>query len=754
MYLEVNNMYDYIELLAPAGNKENFIGAINAGANAVYLAGKDFGARKYASNFEKEEIKELIKYAHVRNVKVFVTVNTIIYESEVNDLLTYTDFLVLNNVDALIVQDLGMIELLVKRYPNTEIHASTQMNVYNVNQAKYLKAIGVKRIILARETDIDTIKKIKKEVDIDLEVFIHGALCVSYSGNCLFSSLNGGRSGNRGECAQPCRLPYTLLKEDEKVSNEAYLMSTKDLLSINSIKDIIEAGVSSLKIEGRMRSFEYVTKTVQTYKSAVNDYYKGRETDKSKSIKELKTVFNRDYTKGYISNEKPYDINNSYRPNHQGIMVGTVTDFNRGKTKILLSDTLSKNDGIRILGKKDHGGKVNKITKNNETVTTAYPGDEVTIDMLGPIEKGSIVRKTMDSILNSDLSSFHNENFKLIPIYMEVISFVGNTLSLTVQTPFTKEISIYSDYIVAQAKNKPQTKSQIIEQFSKLGTTHYYLEDIKINSDLSGFIPNSVMKSLRRDAIDAIENELLRREKKVITSYIKPMLTPSPNTLELVVKVENIEQYNIVKELGIKTIYYKENINDNYLFMNRISEELPEDTNIVVQDFGSIKSQANIITNEHLNVVNSYTVESLLSRGVKHITLSEESSKENTKYLLHQFKERHKFFPSLEVILYNTPDLMISKYCPITKSLNVNKLDCGLCEKNQYYLQDSAKSTYPLIRDHQCNIRVLHKKTINNLEKLPFYKRVGINRFRIDFTTESIQEVRNIVRKYQNILQK
>lgn len=747
-------MYNYIELLAPAGNKENFIGAINAGANAVYLAGKDFGARKFASNFNKEEIKELIQYAHKRNVKVFVTVNTIIYEDEVSNLITYTDFLVTNNVDALIVQDLGVIELLVKRYPNTEIHASTQMNVYSVAQAKYLKNIGVTRIILARETSIETIKEINQEVDIELEVFIHGALCVSYSGNCLFSSLNGGRSGNRGECAQPCRLPYTLLKEDEEVSDDAYLMSTKDLLSLNTLAEIIEAGVSSLKIEGRMRSFEYVTQTVSTYKEALYNYYNGIRVNQEDSIQKLKTVFNRKYTKGYISNEMPYDINNSYRPNHQGVEVGIVTSFNRGKTTIKLTNTLSKNDGIRILGKKDIGGKVNKITKDSEVVTTAYKGDSIIIDMLGPIEEGSIVRKTMDTLLNNDLSIYKDENYKLVPLYMEVTSYVGNTLSITLQTPFSEEVTVYSEYIVQEAKNKPQKTSQLKEQFSKLGNTCYKLESIKINTDENGFIPNSVINSLRRNSILKLENETLNEDSRVINQYIKPDLSQSTYESELIVKVENLEQYNTAKECGIKTIYYKENIDNNYIFMDRITTTVPSEDNLVVQDFGLLSTDKNIISNEHLNIVNSYSVEALLSRKVKTITISEESRKENTKSIVWSFRNRHGFTPPLEVILYSTPDLMISKYCPITKSLGVNKLDCGICERNQYYLQDKEDNTYPLIRDSECNIRVLHKKSINRVEHIRYYESLGIKRFRVEFTTESTDKVKEIVSMYQKRINK
>ncbi|MDX9691905.1 MAG: peptidase U32 family protein, partial [Acholeplasmataceae bacterium] len=204
-----------MEILAPAGSMETLIGAINAGAQAVYLAGRRFGARAYAANFSDEELIQAINYAHLRGVFVYVAVNTMIYDDEISELTEYTDFLVINHVDALIVQDLGVMHLLRKRYPDLEIHASTQANAHSLDQVRFLKELGIKRVVLARETSLDIIKQIKKQIDIEIEVFVHGALCVCFSGNCLMSSMIGGRSGNRGECAQPCRLPYALIKDQK-----------------------------------------------------------------------------------------------------------------------------------------------------------------------------------------------------------------------------------------------------------------------------------------------------------------------------------------------------------------------------------------------------------------------------------------------------------------------------------------------------------------------------------------------------------
>ncbi|MFA7076732.1 MAG: peptidase U32 family protein, partial [Candidatus Izemoplasmatales bacterium] len=308
-----------VELLAPAGDKLSFIGAINAGADAIYLSMKKFGARSFANNFDMEELISLIEYAHLRNVKIYVTVNTVIYDYEFESLIESADILVKNHVDAFIIQDLGVLEVFSKRYPFTELHASTQMNTINIDQARFLKSKGIKRIILAREVSLKEIKEIKENLDIEIEVFIHGALCISYSGNCYFSSMIGKRSGNRGECAQSCRLPYELYKDNQLIEEKAYLLSAKDLITIDYIQDLISAGITSFKIEGRMRKPEYVIQTVLSYKKAIQKVYDKIDFNIDEEKKKLTSVFNRGQTKGFLLSEKPKNIVNTTRPNHIGI---------------------------------------------------------------------------------------------------------------------------------------------------------------------------------------------------------------------------------------------------------------------------------------------------------------------------------------------------------------------------------------------------------------------------------------------------
>ena len=286
-----------IELLAPAGNMENLIYAVEAGCDAVYLGLKKFGARAFSSNFTDEEVVEAINYCHLRGVKVYVTLNTLIYDDEVDSFLESVDFLHKNNVDALLIQDIGMLDLIRKMYPKLEVHASTQMHIHNLDGVKVMEKLGVKRVVLARETSIDTINYIKKNTNIELEVFIHGALCISYSGECLMSKFIGGRSGNRGECAGSCRMSYDV--EDEsgrKLNIDNYPISTKDLNTIYYIDKLIDSGVSSLKIEGRMKSKEYVYMVVKLYRDTIDNYYKtGALIVNEDNLLKLKKIFNRDY---------------------------------------------------------------------------------------------------------------------------------------------------------------------------------------------------------------------------------------------------------------------------------------------------------------------------------------------------------------------------------------------------------------------------------------------------------------------------
>lgn len=740
-----------IELLAPAGSKEAFIGAINAGCNAVYIAGKNYGARKYASNFSNAEIKEMISYAHLRNVKVFVTVNTIIFEEELNQLLNYTDFLVQHHVDALIVQDIGVIEELVRRYPNTEIHASTQLNTYNKEQLQYLKDIGVSRVILARETGVDVVKKMKQDIDIDLEVFVHGALCVSFSGNCLMSFYKGGRSGNRGECAQPCRLKYDLEKDNRVMERDSYLLSTKDLMTIDYLKEVVDSGVSSLKIEGRMKKPAYVIATIRAYREALDAIEKGYDFDIQKRINELLIVFNREYTKGYLLEEEPSNINNAFRPNHQGIEVGKVTNFKHGKVTIDLTGSLCKNDGIRFIGTTDIGGKVSRILKQGEVVEKAN-NEVIQIDMKDPVEVGSVVMKTLDYNLEQSLEKYLSETYKLVPL--------SGTLELNINQPVKLvlrrdniDVKLESEFIIQKANKPNQNTEKMYNQFNKLGNTIYYLDDFSVFCEDDIFVPNSVINDLRRTAIEKLEEAYLTEEPRMIKPVEHQDIKTSYINEGLICKVETLDQLKACEELGIKEIYVSENITQEQYptVYNRIQEfGYKNYSEVILNDVGLLHKTFDFkAINYPMNVVNSLSLYYLSKKDVDVITLSVESTFDNTKKMIDVCKRRYHNTPNLELIVYGKVDAMISKYCPITKSEGIYKRDCNLCLKHNYSLRNGS-SKYPMIKDGGCNIRIINNSPIQLKNEIRKYHNIGIRRFRLDFTNESKQETINIIKKYQS----
>lgn len=734
-----------IELLAPAGDKEAFIGAINAGADAVYLSGKLFGARKYANNFTTEEIKDLIIYAHIRNVKVFVTINTLIFENEIESLFSYTDDLVSSNVDALIVQDLGILHQLIKRYPDTEIHASTQMNAYNIEQVAYLKNTGVKRIVLARETSVDTIKEIKQQIDIDLEVFVHGALCVSYSGNCLFSSLNGGRSGNRGECAQPCRLSYDLLEDDTTIVKDTYLLSTKDLMTLDSLKDIIDSGVDSLKIEGRMKKSEYVIATVRAYREAIDHILEGKTFDIEKRIQELLSVFNRAYTKGYILNEQPYNITNLFRPNHLGIESGEVLDFRNGKTSIKLTNNIHLKDGFRIIGDKDFGGQIDKIIVNNNSVKEAFAGDIITIDLPRKVDLGDKFHITQNRVLEDSLEPYLNENYNLIPLNGKLVAYVDQPLEVHIKTPYSSFVTFQSEYIVQQAIHPKQTSEVLRSQFDKLGDTPFFLNSFQVHTDGMSFIPNKILNDLKRTVIEKLIQSLIKyKQPRIITENDES--NPANITKHITVKVETKDQLDKVMMYPVDYIFISEHVRYDgddkrvKVFSNRIGNSKKD---VVARDYGQLPAE---FIDSTMNVTNSLTVSELHKQGVSTVLLSEELENSQIDDIMKGYQKRFGALPNLEVIIYNTPELMLLKYCPVTKGLGIDKLNCNQCVKHEYSLSKNDKS-YPLLRDSGCTMKLLHHTRINKINDISIYKKYGIHNFRVHFTTEKASEIDNVMNR-------
>ena len=388
------------ELLAPVGSMDHLKVAINAGASSIYLSGKEYGARRFAENFTLNEISEAVNTAHLHNVKVYVTVNTLIKEDELQDVMNYLSHLYSIGVDAVLVQDLGLVELINKHLPKLKVHGSTQMTAENQLKLDYLESKGIKRIVLPREMRKDEIKNLRTKME--LEIFVHGALCVSYSGQCLMSSLIGQRSGNRGTCAGSCRQMYSIVDEKNNTLLENfYPLSMKDLCSLENLKTLLDVGITSLKIEGRMKSSSYVYTVVKLYRLAIDSYYENNEIKIDyEELYNLKKIFNREFTKGFLFDEENNKVINMKRPNHQGVEVGKVISYKNNIATIKLNDEININDGLRIVGKNDVGVNVNNFYINSKLVKNAKKGDIITIKVNDKVEKNDKVFLTLDSKLN------------------------------------------------------------------------------------------------------------------------------------------------------------------------------------------------------------------------------------------------------------------------------------------------------------------------------------------------------------------
>lgn len=785
------------ELLSPAGSMESLKAGIQNGADAIYLGGSSFGARAAAINFDNDELIEAVKYAKLRDVNIFVTVNTSIKETEIEDLISYTDFLYKIGVDAIILSDIGIAEVLRKRYPNMELHASTQISAHSLNDVLELKQVGFDRVVIARELGIEEIKEICDNVDIDIEVFIHGAICVSYSGQCLMSSMLGDRSGNRGRCAQPCRQSYKLInKTTGKIINVNgnYLLSPKDLCSIENIEKILDTGVKSLKIEGRMKRPEYVAVVTSRYRKAIDNYINNKITTDKKTLKEdLEAIFNRKFTSGYLMSKNGSDIINLDKPNNVGVKVGEVLSFNlkKNKLKIKLSGKLSKGDGINL-----GGGNIGRIIKDGEIFDCGVAGDIVEIDFIKNIKPKTPVYKTSDKQLvdNANKSFKDGIENKKINLKCEIFIKVGYKIKFNLEN-----IEIFSDEIIEKANNKEAEIDKIIERLSKTGGTPYNFIFNNIFVDKNAFIPVSVLNNLRRKAIEKYEEYRLDFSAKRIIypydnySYLKgekvfngkitlkvhnnsqlDTILENPNISEFVKEIYTEDftllekYYSKFKTLGINIIYSALGVirNEEYYVLEKYLSKINSDifNKVQISTWGSknfFKSKFgtkkfNIDT--YFNIYNSYSLKFFEKYfDAEDITISQEINKFEIKNLLDKSKERNS---NVDMIIYGHTRSMLTEYCAmgvLTKDCHKDRR-CSECARSDYILKDNENREFRLFQDIFCRTEIRNHLTLDLRENIKEIFELGIDRVRLDFTYENSDMVYSILKecinflKYQNII--
>lgn len=721
------------ELLAPAGNMEALKAAISNGCDAVYLGMQKFGARAYSDNFDMESLQEAVRYAHIRDVKVYVTMNTIVFEDEIDDMQRQLQQLNEIGVDGVIVQDLAVFDYIVRNFTDMEAHCSTQMGIDDLEGTLLFKELGAKRVVLSREVPIEKVKEIKQAAKIPLEIFVHGALCVSYSGNCLMSGLIGYRSGNRGRCVGSCRKEYELFdKTTGKSLGKSYLLSTKDLNTIDYIDDLKE--IDSLKIEGRMKEPAYVANVVSQYRAALDGKASAGNKDN------LKKTFNRTFTKGYLFHEDPKDLTNIRRPNNFGYEIGKVTGHRSGMYEITLSQRLNQNDIIRI----DHDNE-----DVNLSVVKLYDRDGNLINgadkvcyirIKEKLSSGDVVYKTKDYLLYKDLEDNLEKEFRRFRMDLKVYAYPDSKLVIDAEGLGCSYL-YESEEILGEAISNPTTREQVVKQLSRLNDTVFTLGDVEFE-EYNAFIPVKMLNNARREIVQGLyDAKISSKERGTREPEAKEKISFPTQRPYITASVTTKEQYDACVSCGIKEVYF-----DNIIRRNQITYDEREGE-LLIGGYGGIYHYRNrnpFVTDYSLNVVNSTSCHQLYRLGAKRVTLSYELNKKQIGELIDAYYAENDGYPALEMIVYGRAPLLFTKYCPLKKMGQ-----CGICKTKSYEIKDEY-GTFPIISHDDCTTTILNGKILNLLDEMPSID--GVEAFRLNFTIESPEEVVKVVKAAQGKL--
>ena len=779
-----------IDLLSPVGDFECLKSAVQNNADAVYFGANLFSARASAKNFNLAELEQAIKYCKIRGVKTNLTLNILIKDNEISDAFELAKKAYEFGIDAIIVQDLGLAKQLITAFPDLPIHGSTQMSVHNLQGALELQSLGFKRVVLSRELSIEEIEYITQNVDIEIECFIHGALCISYSGQCLFSSMIGGRSGNRGKCAQGCRLPYELIENEEKVIDKGYLLSPRDLCALDYIPRLLNCGVKCLKIEGRMKNPEYVAIVTRIYRKYIDLAKSGKpyiidEKDKT----DLLQAFNRgNFSVGHLDPHPNQDLIFKEKPNNMGLLVGHISKYNSSKGLITLSTNQPLQIGDTVSLEKETGTyTISELMSNNNNLKQAHSGDLVTIGrMKGKIKVGDKVYKMTSKTLQCEaLASFENDvQNKKIPLNCEINIQKNSPISMRVRSASNlelyKKLNIYCqiDTIPVDAQKHPLEKEKVISQISKTTNSLYYFKNIKIKLDENVFLPNiKSLNELRRTALELVEeyatSKVTRTSKSTLSELNLSSVSSNTQNISLLLNTLSSE-INYAELEGISNIYlplkyftlknYSQIISllsqkfNVYIYMPTIIKANYRNllvTNIentiskynirgfVISNISNIKlleqyssNDFDFVANYSLNIFNKYSINELINLGIKRFTISPELNKETINELATMTNQ--------ELIVYGRTPLMNMNYCPIGNSNHCYPTCQAKCStENKYYLKDRMNFNFPLIPDKIQTVSTLYNSKITSISPNDFS---NIRSLRIDILEEStLSEIQNII---------
>ena len=802
-----------VELLAPAGTKEAFLAAVENGANAIYLAGKMFGARAYASNFDEDELVDVIQHAHLKNVQVHVAVNTIVDSDELPKLKEYLSFLYDAGADAILLQDLGAVRLAKQIVPQLPIHASTQMTVHNLAGVQALEELGFSRVVLARELSIAEIRHICANSRVEIECFVHGALCVCYSGQCLMSSMIGGRSGNRGRCAQPCRLPYTLVDVNGNdvlgASAGNFLLSPRDLNAIELIPQLLDAGIDSLKIEGRMKRPEYVATIVHVYRKAIDHHFDAQSMQVDDIDRDhLAQVFNRDFTTAYMEKHQGRHMMSDRRPNNRGLLIGRVTAYDRNarRVSVKLTRNLAVGDQVDFWVKV--GGRVSAEIEHlydarGQACIEAGAGDVVSFPIRGKVHMNDRVFKVYDArLMEAARRSYDAEHSSRIPLHAALYARCGEKLRLSMEDDAGNHAEVESDYVVAAANNRPLTVETVQKQMGRLGTTVFSLDELICDMDDSVMVPVSELNKIRRSAIAALEesrtHKFQKRREDTIRFITGNTILPVSQRAEispamsssLMVAVDNMDAMKAAVAAGADGILYggenfsgialqkgdyeaawdyakEHDVRIDYNTPRIVHEHEQAALMRLFDGFGEKLPAALHI--HHIGIAflaracmdvplhadysmisyNVSTLDFLHSYGFSEATLSPEL---NGK----QMERMVKSSPvPLTAIVGGRLSLMISEYCVLGSFLgNLDTGKCSMpCRTQNYFLRDRKNVDFPVLTDQFCRMHILNSKQLSLLPYAAQMRAMGIATLRIEGRGISVGTLQRIVKAYRTAMQ-
>lgn len=779
------------ELLSPAGSMESLKAAVENGADAVYLGAREFSARQSADNFDREGLLEAIDFAHQRDVFAYITVNTLVKEGEFNDATAYLELLCNHGADAVIVQDIGLMGMLRTHMPGLPISASTQMTIHNSAGARMIQDLGVKRAVLAREMSLDEIRTVRSNTNIQLEVFVHGALCICYSGRCLMSSFMGGRSGNRGHCAQPCRKLYEL---PGRRNTTGYLLSPKDLNMSSQLHDLMEVGVDSLKIEGRMKRPEYVAMVTRTYRDILDRF--ADDPDAAVTPEEqqrLETIFSRGFSEGYISGDPGRSLMSMEKPGNRGSLVGRVAGYEsrgRGRVSVKLNAPLNPGDGVAI---GNTGTTINTLWIGREKIDKGVVGSTVSFIFDTPVQNGTPVYKNFDPVLMEWTKQTYHSIQRKIPVDIEVEAMADKQLliKLTDQNGVTAQA--VSDAVISPARQQPLNEKGMGAQVSKLGDTVFVADNVDIQMDENIFIPIGIINSVRREAVEKLaqlrEEKYRRKCRTNVPDTTRHAKSTGPSKPILSIRVSGPDDVNTAVAAGAGKVYVDiEGIIGNIPLTDVAIEQahlagatvyvrLPDivkdgEADLVINTVRGLSAPDGILAaapdqlymfkdmdialavDYPANVFNSKSLDVLTGMGAGSITVSPELTLEEIASMSEGYE--------IECVVQGGMQLMVSEHCMIGGIKG-----CSSPKKNEtdnrgfrverpcdtpYAIRDEKEFTFPVEQDARCRTHVYNSRELCMIDRLSGLLDAGVELLRIDGMRYNNAQVGEITGLYRQAL--